>query len=152
LALPCSGVPAAVFLAMPFAHPRVFAAIAGSVADVAVRFAVFWPHPLVVARAWRVPALAAAELPGVPATASRGVDPALAGVWCPIGGLPTVVQRAVQAAEPRWDGQQEESRADCQGPVEERYSGLTGDRQGDPPGGRADDLWVVPCSVAQAGR
>jgi hypothetical protein len=148
LASPCSGVPAVVFLAVPFALPRVFAAIVGSVADVALRFAVFWRHRLVVARAWRVPALAAAGLPGVPATASREADPVLAGAWCPIGRLSTVVPRAAEEAEPRWDGQQGESRADCQGPVEMGCSGLTGD----PPGDQADDLWVVQCSVALAGR
>ena len=41
MASPCSGVPAVVFLAMPFALRRVFAAIAGSVLDAAVRLIVF---------------------------------------------------------------------------------------------------------------
>ena len=61
-------------------------------------------------------------------------------------------RRAAEAAGPRLDELQEESRADCRGPVEKHCSGLTCALQDDPSGGRADDLWVAQCSVALAGR
>jgi hypothetical protein len=149
---PFSGVPVVVYLAVLFGLALVFAGVAGSVADAAARLAVFWVHPLVAARPWRAAALAAAGLPGVPAAALRGADPVVVDAWRPIERLPTVEQRAAEAAEPRWDGLQEESRADCRALVEMCCSDLTGALQGDPPGGRADDLWVVQCSVAQADR
>jgi|SRR5580704_12280892 hypothetical protein len=98
-----AGVPAVVFVATLSARRRVFAGVAGSAADVAVRFAVFWRHPLVAARVWRVPALAAAGWPGVPAVAWRAADPALAGAWRPIGHSSTVEQRTALEAGPRWD-------------------------------------------------
>lgn len=140
------GVPVVVCLATLSARRRVFAGVAGSVADVAAQFAAFWGHPVVAARSSRVPALAVAGLPGVPAAALRGADPALAGAWRPTVRSSTVEQRAEEAAGPRWDGPQEESQADCQGLVEERCSGL----RDDPQGGRAGDLWVVRCSAVPA--
>jgi hypothetical protein len=152
LASPFFGVPAVVYLPVLFALALVFAGAAGSAADAAARLVVFWAHPLVAARPWRVAALAVAGLPGVAAAASRGAGPVVVAAWRPIWSLSTVEQRALEEAGPRWDALQERSRADCRGMVEKRCSGLKGDHQGAPRGGRADGLWVVQCWVALAGR
>jgi hypothetical protein len=82
-------------------------------------------------------------LPGVPAPVSRGADPVLAGAWCPIGGSPTVEQRAVEEAARRWDGLQGEPQTDCLGPVEKGYSDLTDDPLGDQAGDSAVEPWAV---------
>jgi hypothetical protein len=82
-------------------------------------------------------------LPGVPAPVSRGADPVLAGAWCPIGGSPTVEQRAVEEAARRWDGLQGEPQSDCLGPVEKGYSDLTDDPLGDQAGDSAVEPWAV---------
>jgi hypothetical protein len=117
-----AGVPAVVFVATPSAHRRAFATIAGSAADVAARFAVFWRHPPVAALPLRVPALAAAGWPGVPVAASRGADPVLAGASCPARRSGTVGQRAAVEAEPRLDVRPMEKVVDCL--VAARCSGL----------------------------
>lgn len=94
-------VPAVVFVAAPSALRRAFAAVAGSAADAAARVAVFWRRRPVAVLPLRVPAPAAAGLPGVPAAVSRGADPALAGAFCPAQRSWSVGQRVAAEAEPR---------------------------------------------------
>jgi len=132
--LASAGVHSVVFVAMPSALQRAFATIPGSAADVAARLAVFWPHRPVAALPLRVPAPAAAGLPGVPAAALRGADPVLAGAFCPARRSWSVGQRAAVEVEPRSDVRPMRV-ADWL--VAARCSVLLAGRRADPVGGSA---------------
>jgi hypothetical protein len=161
-----AAVPAVVFVAAPSALRRAFAVVAGSAADAAARVAVFWRRRPVAELPLRVPAPAAAGLPGVPAAASRGADPVLAGAFCPARRSWSVGQRVAVEAEPRSDvrpmrvadwlvaPRYEEWQAGLADgsaavlPASSRLASefpvLLADRKADP----ADDSAAVPCLAA----
>ena len=98
-----SGVPAAVCPVIAFAPAHAVAVIVVSALDVVARLAVFWPHPPVAGRAWRVPAPAVAELSDDPVAGSREADPALAGASGPIRCSARIAQPAEGELESRSD-------------------------------------------------
>jgi hypothetical protein len=117
-----SGVPAAVLPGAVSALARAVAVIVAFALDAVARLAVFWPHPLAAGRAWRVLALAVAELSADPVPASREADPALAGASGPTRCSATVAQLAAGEQEPRSDELPEEELSDWVVVVAKRYS------------------------------
>ena len=107
-----SGVPAAVCLAAVSAHVRAFPVIVVSALDAVARPAVFWRHPPVAGRAWRVPALAVVELSDDPVAGLREADPALAGASGPTRCSAKLPQPAEVDLEPRSDELLEEEQSD----------------------------------------
>lgn len=113
---------------------RVFVVVAGSVADAAVPFVVFWPGLLAQPHV-HVPVLAAAVVSGAPVPASRAVAPALAGAVCPWRGSSKVGPQVEEQVAVHLDELAEPTEDDPSAAVEPRCSESRGARRDGP----ADD-------------
>ncbi len=141
-----SGAPAAVCPGAVSALVRASPAIVAFALDAVAPPAVFWPHQPAAGRAWRVPALAAAELSVDPVAGSREADSVPAGASGPTRRSAKIAQPAERELESRLDELLLGQPSDWVVVVVKRRS----DYPGVPPGGHSEGSRSAVCSVSPA--